>query len=515
MKTISLGSGLLCLMLLGGCGISTSNSNDDEGGSGGAASALDQQLRPLIQGHGLTGNPAAGRNIPTMNDPKAQLGMKLNFTKTMSLPGDTACISCHHPLLGGGDGVQIAIGTGAVDTNVFGYNRILDPAKYAPFNQIGGGPSQSVNSPTHYNAALQDRFMAWHGIIEAANPTAGYNGAVGGLYDPDSAYAADGSTRLVDPFAGANVPAAQSRFPVQNPVEMANFDPRWNHLDSFGKRKLLFERFSGTGNSGAIGTNYLTAEQRAAWQQAFSSAGVAITDANIYNMISYYEQTLTFIENPWKAYVQGSNGAISENAKQGALLFYNSYEQGGANCAECHSGDFFTDNALHVMAVPQIGQGTQENGDSYGREEITHLRSDRYKWRTMSLLNIAKTGPWGHDGAFTTLRGMVQHMVDPSTPYDFSNVKQTNMQNLEHTNANHAKAVAQLETNRANGVSPHKVAALNGEQIDQIVAFLETLTDPRLNNYAYMSQFLPKDTPESRLLDLQIDVVLPPEATLP
>ncbi len=516
MKTISLGSALLCLMLLGGCGISTSNSNDDDGGSGGApASAVDQQLRPLIQGHGLTGNPAAGRNIPTMNDPKAQLGMKLNFTKTMSLPGDTACISCHHPLLGGGDGVQIAVGTGAVNTDVFGYNRVLDPAKYAPYGQIGGGPSQAVNSPTHYNAALQDRFMAWHGVIEAANPTAGYNGSVGGLYDPDSAYAANGSTRLVDPFAGANVPAAQSRFPVQNPVEMANFDDRWNNLDSFGKRKLLFERFSGTGNSGAIGTNYLTAEQRAAWQQAFSSAGLEITDANIYNMISYYEQTLLFIENPWKAYVQGSNGAISETAKQGAILFFGSYQNGGANCAECHSGDFFTDNALHVMAVPQIGLGTQKDGDSYGREEVTNLRSDRYKWRTMSLLNIAKTGPWGHDGAFTTLRGMVQHMVDPSTPYDKSNVLQANMQNLQYTDQNHAKAVAQLEANRANGVSPHKTAVLNGEQIDQIVAFLETLTDPRLNNYTYMSQFIPKDTPESRLLDLQIDVVLPPEATHP
>jgi cytochrome c peroxidase len=110
---------------------------------------------------------------------------------------------------------------------------------------------------------------------------------------------------------------------------------------------------------------------------------------------------------------------------------------------------------------------------------------------------------------------MVQHMVDPSTPYDKSNIKQTNMQNVDKIDEFHAKALAQLEANRASGVSPHRVAALSDEQIDQIVAFLETLTDPRLNNYAYMSQFIPKDTPESRLLDLQIDAVLPPEATHP
>ncbi len=515
MKVISLGSGLLCLALLGGCGISTSNSNDDEGGSGGSASPLDQQLRPLIQGHGLTGYPAAGRNIPTINDPKAQLGMKLFFTKTMSVPGDTACVSCHHPMLGGGDGVQIAIGTGAVDTNVFGYARLLDPTKSAIYNEVHGGPTQGVHTPTSYNSALQDRFMAWNGVIEAATPWAGHNGSVGGLYNPDSAYAADGTTRIVDPYAGANVPAAQSRFPVQNPLEMAGHDARIEGIGSFGIRQVLLDRFTGTGSTGDLGTHYLTEAQRATWAQAFSSAGVAITDANIYNMISYYEQTQLFIENPWKNYVQGINSAISENAKQGALLFFGSYEQGGANCAECHNGDFFTDNALHVMAVPQIGNGTQADGDSYGREEVTNLRSDRYKWRTMSLLNIAKTGPWGHDGAFTTLRGMVQHMVDPSTPYDKSNVLQTNMQNLNNTDTYHAKALAQLEANRANGVSPHRVAALNGTQVDQLVAFLETLTDPRLNNYAFMEQWVPKNTDESRILDLQVNVVLPAEATHP
>jgi len=519
MKPILYSSALLSLLLLGGCGSNNNSSHvggstDDSTQVDGItqASALDKNLSTLIP-H-LTGDPSTGHNIPSMDDPKAQLGMKLNYTKTMSLPGDTACVSCHHPLLGGGDGVQIAIGTGAVDTDIFGYDRVLDPDKYAPYDEIGGGPSQAVNSPTHYNSALQDRFMAWHGIIEAADPIPGKNGSVGGLYDPDSAYEADGSTRIVDPFAGADVPATQARFPVQNPVEMANFDDRWNDLDSFGKRQLLLERFTGTGNSGEIGTNYLTKKQRAAWQKEFKDAEVELTDANIYNMISYFEQTLLFIENPWKKYVEGDLTAISEDAKKGAILFFSSYEQGGANCTHCHNGDFFTDNALHVMAVPQIGLGTQENGNSYGREEVTNQRNDRYKWRTMSLLNIEKTGPWGHDGAFTTLKAMVQHMVDPSTEYDANaQVKQANMQNLEHTADNHAKALEQLEKNRKDGISPHQVTKLDDAQIDQIVAFLETLTDPRLNDYEYMQQWIPENNAEAQLLDLQVDVTLPDEAT--
>ncbi|MEA3419491.1 MAG: cytochrome c peroxidase, partial [Campylobacterota bacterium] len=332
MKPILYSSALLSLLLLGGCG--SSNQSGHIGGST-QASALDKNLSPLIS-H-LTGDPSTGHDIPSIDDPKAQLGMKLNYTKTMSLPGDTACVSCHHPLLGGGDGVQIAIGTGAVDTDIYGYDRVLDPGKYAPYHEIEGGPSQAVNSPTHYNSALQDRFMAWHGIIEAADPIPGKNGSVGGLYDPDSE---PGYPRIKDPSAGADVPATQARFPVQNPVEMANFDDRWNDLDSFGIRQLLLERFTGDGNSGKIGSDYLTPEQRAAWQKEFKDAGVELNDANIYNMISYFEQTILLIENPWKKYVEGDLTAISEDAKKGAILFFSSYEQGGANCTHCHNGDF-------------------------------------------------------------------------------------------------------------------------------------------------------------------------------
>lgn len=476
---------------------------------------LDNNLRNLIVEHELTGDPSTGRVIPSIDDEKAQLGMKLFFTKTMSVPGDTACVTCHHPLLGGGDGVHVSIGTGATDTDIFGYDRLLDPSS-AVYGAVSGGPTQSVNAPTTYNAALQDRFMAWHGAIEAANPDAAYNGTVGGIYDLDSAYEADGTTRVVNPNAGDNIPASQAHFPVQNLIEMAGHDAEVVGLTSYQIRNILFDRFTGTNTSGAsdaISADYLTQSQRDTWQAAFDNAGVALTDANIYNMISYYERTQLFIENPWKKYIQGDKSAISKDAKEGALLFFRSYEEGGANCTQCHTGDFFTDNDVHVMAVPQIGLGTQADGDSYGREDITNNSADRYKWRTMSLLNIEKTGPWGHDGAFTSLRAIVQHMVDPSTDYDQNNVLQTDIQNLANTNDNHAKALEQLEENRLAGINPHRVADLDDKQIDQLVEFLKTLTDPRLNDYEYMKQWVPENDSNAVTLDLQVDVTLPEEAT--
>lgn len=499
--------GVAVLLLLSGCDYQATKEKVSN-----ANIALDAQLSVLIKRNKLTGNPAIGRDIPDINDSKAQLGMKLFFTKTMSIDGDTACVTCHHPLLGGGDGSSITIGTGAVDTDVFGNSREVDTDKPI-YTHRGAGPTQTVNAPTTYNSALKDRFMAWNGVIESLNPIAGANGSNGGIADPDSTYADDNSTRLADSSAGENIPATQARFPVQNPIEMAGYNSELQGLDSFGIRKILFDRFTGEGNTSDLGTNYLNDAQRAAWKDAFDKAGVALTDINIYNMISYYERTQLFIENPWKKYIEGDKTALSKDAKKGAILFYSTYEEGGANCTYCHRGDSFTDNALHVMAVPQIGHGTESNGDSYGREDVTHNPADRYKWRTISLLNVAKTGPWGHDGAFTSLKAMVKHMVDPSTPYDQSNVLQPDMQNLEYTDENHQKALEQLEKNRLNGVSPHRVADLTDTQIDQIVEFLKSLTDSRLNDYNFMKQWVPENNDEAQLLNLQVDVTLPPEAT--
>lgn len=75
-----------------------------------AAYSPDLELRGLINKHGLTGDPSMGRTMPSINSPKAQLGMRLFFNKALGRNKDAACVSCHHPLLGGGDALALSIG---------------------------------------------------------------------------------------------------------------------------------------------------------------------------------------------------------------------------------------------------------------------------------------------------------------------------------------------------------------------------------------------------------------------
>ncbi|MEE9326943.1 MAG: cytochrome c peroxidase, partial [Cocleimonas sp.] len=97
-------------LLATACGSGSSNSLSD--------STTDTSLRTIINNQSLTGNPMAGRSIPNINSSQAQLGMRLFFSKALGGDRDSACVTCHHPSLGGGDDLSLPIGVGAVNPNL-------------------------------------------------------------------------------------------------------------------------------------------------------------------------------------------------------------------------------------------------------------------------------------------------------------------------------------------------------------------------------------------------------------
>jgi cytochrome c peroxidase len=62
-------------------------------------------------------------------------------------------------------------------------------------------------------------------------------------------------------------------------------------------------------------------------------------------------------------------------------------------------------------------QGRTRRFDPYVRDVGRMAESDRledaYRFRTPMLRNVALTGPWGHNGAYATLEGIVRHHLDP------------------------------------------------------------------------------------------------------
>lgn len=213
------------------------------------------------------------------------------------------------------------------------------------------------------------------------------------------------------------------------------------------------------------------------FQTGFNTMGDAetlITYQNIAIAIAEYERSQVFTNTPWRDFVNGDDKAISTEAKRGALLFFTSVNDGGAGCSDCHSGDFFTDENFHVLAVPQIGRG-KKNGpigdDDFGRFSVSLHSEDRYAFRTPNLLNITETG---HSGAYMSLREIVVHHLNPEQAianYDFNLI--TLDLGIQKTNAaaNTQQALIQLQSLRNQGKSLLRNVDLSDAEIDQLLTF--------------------------------------------
>ncbi|MGB8623500.1 MAG: cytochrome-c peroxidase, partial [Paracoccaceae bacterium] len=160
----------------------------------------------------------------------------------------------------------------------------------------------------------------------------------------------------------------------------------------------------------------------------------------------------------------------------GMQLFY-----GKADCASCHSGQFQTDNRFHAIAMPQIGPGKAARFETHtrdtGRLRVTGHDEDAFRFRTPSLRNVTLTAPYGHDGAYATLEGVVRHHLNPVAAmigYDPSQAILPEMPDAmdfpELANAQDMDAIA-----RANELEPME---LSDSEVDAILAFLGALTDP-------------------------------------
>lgn len=466
----------LAVLLLGGC--------NDENVSVVREDALDRQLRALVSREGLTGDPAAGRSLPSIDSPMARLGMQLFFSKGLGGDMDSACVSCHHPMLGGGDNLSLSIGVEAEQPDLLGPGRVHSGTGH----HYDGGPTVPRNAPSTFNIVFYDEVLFHDGRVESLGKLPGANGAGSGIRTPDSPFG------TADPWAGANLTEAQARFPVTSREEMRGFTFEAGN-DNASVRTHLERRLRDEVIE--LAENRWLEAFRAGLEEPVGTAGELITYTNIAAALGAYQNSQVLTDNPWKAWVQGDASAISDRAKRGALLFYTPVDDGGAGCSGCHGGDFFTDEQFHVLGMPQIGRGKGDGADGtedFGRFRETGDPDDKYAFRTPHLLNVTETGPWGHAGGYTSLEAVVRHHLNPRQAMDNYDINQLDpLIQTDRMMANTQRALDQLTALRAAGKSGLRDVALTDEQVAALLAFLETLTDPCLKDRACMGQWVPDE----------------------
>ncbi len=154
---------------------------------------------------------------------------------------------------------------------------------------------------------------------------------------------------------------------------------------------------------------------KTAFQEVFPDAKVskyAITAA-----ITAYVASLSSYDTPFDQYMRGEVASIDPKVVRGFNLF-----AGKAACATCHfiptfSGlvpASFKESESEVLGVPQIWnpEGTMHLDNDPGRirsgkprDEAPHLA---FSFKTTTIRNISKTAPYMHNGAFKTLKDVMQ-----------------------------------------------------------------------------------------------------------
>lgn len=495
----------------------------------------DRKLGEIIKEKSLKGDPtdtavAAGVAIPSLEDPKVKLGKMLFFSKDMSFSKDVACVSCHHPVLGAGDNLALPVGVDPVNPDIFGPGRFrklvgsgagTDQIPGYTSNGVVGNPAMPRNSPTVFGLAFWDKAITWDGTVFSEKGTPGksgidsriiapidlapvnYSPVLAGVVGTRFDFLAQTSVNYADKFdSGMLLSAGHGMFPASvkpamRGVGYATNNPAtsapWTDLEI---RKDMASRFN-----------------NATWLPMFRDAYPGIADANlatpnnISTAIASYERTMTMTLSPWRSYVKGDKSALTDSQKRGAMLFFNTKDKGGANCASCHSGDFFTDEDYYVLAVPQVGRGKADNNgggdnnDDWGRAHVTGIETDKYAYRVPTLLNVEVTGPYGHSGVFNSLEGVIRHHLNAANSvaaFDFNAFKTwadplAGPIDITRASSHTQLALNRLQAQRASGQDVLQDVALTDAQVSDLVNFMKALTDPCTKDKACMSKWVPSD----------------------
>jgi cytochrome c peroxidase len=143
------------------------------------------------------------------------------------------------------------------------------------------------------------------------------------------------------------------------------------------------------------------------YRQEFQSVfGTDVTEEGIAQAIAAYERTILSGDAPYDRFKAGDKSALSEAAQRGMALFF-----GKAHCSACHSGPNLTDNAFH-----NIGIGMAAEEPDKGRFAVSGLGGDTGSFKTPTLREIARTGPYMHDGSMRTLEEVIDDYDKGGTP---------------------------------------------------------------------------------------------------
>jgi cytochrome c peroxidase len=143
-----------------------------------------------------------------------------------------------------------------------------------------------------------------------------------------------------------------------------------------------------------------------------------VTLGKVEKALASFERTIISGDSPFDRYqFGGDKKALSPAAIRGLAVFT---DKNRGNCVTCHTiGEKYallTDGKFHNIGAGVDGEG---NLIDLGRYNETKAESDKGAFKTPTLRNVARSGPYMHDGSLKTLKEVVDFYAGQgnSNPY--------------------------------------------------------------------------------------------------
>lgn len=212
--------------------------------------------------------------------------------------------------------------------------------------------------------------------------------------------------------------------------------------------------------------------------EAFPESDSSVSMNKVIFAIASFVRSMISADSPYDRYLQGDKTALTEQQIRGFQLFNGEKFE----CFHCHGGINFSlsyrdaNTALDAIQFPFFNNGLYNlggdgsyPGSDQGLFDLTLNAADKGFFRPPSLRNIALTAPYMHDGSIGTLREVIEHYARGGS--------------LTKGGANSGDG--NLSPLKSGLIRPFETTE---EEIDAVIAFLESLTDqtfitdPRFSN---------------------------------
>ena len=274
-----------------------------------------------------------------------------------------SCASCHHVAAGFQAGVFQGIGEGGVGFGRIGEGRVADI-------ETTDHDVQPIKSPSAMNVAYQE-VMLWNGQFGAK----GINEGTEFSWTPGT-------------------PKENNHFGYEGVETQA--------IAGLGVHRLNPDiDLSKTGN----------------YKNLFAAAFPEIPESNRYTKeyaalaIAAYERTLLSNRAPFQKWLRGNKYAMTEEEKQGAILFFDK-----AACVECHTGPALNSLAFYGLGMNDLFQCPEPtlktavtNVENLGRGGFTKKDEDLYKFKVPQLYNLKDSPFYGHGSSFRTIEEVLRY----------------------------------------------------------------------------------------------------------